>query len=470
MQDKAPSAVGGIIRLEAPEPPAPLSTGGRLTNVVMGAGPGGLLTACLLAKAGKPVVIVEMRPRPTDFYGSLPVVLNTRGLHALSQLGPSEIGRFQKHGRPVEQVAIQSKGKTVAAVQTYGTCIMRDQAVGLLLETADSLNVPIYWEHKLVKLDVKGKTMTLERTKADGAGVETICLSIDGCLVGADGNFSKVRRECVEEGLLAVETRPWGIKMRYVLAPNPPSPSPDVRGEIHYVLGADAYVCQQPDGVWSLSFSLHDGSPDFEVLNSTEATPENKAKLREYAHKLAPAFASHLLTSDDFYDNYFACKMFDGALVKCSTLSPSPWIALVGDAAHAVAPYTGEGINSALESASILAATLARGGTATDYDRERREDAHAAYQFACRNQLLITGKPQDKCANTFTQVMLGIGKKLGLIEGVIQDYMLGAKAKDEPRVWRYTEIMELDTRHRRFLYPLGLGCFFGCCCCCGRCK
>merc|ERR1712113_1089192 len=100
-----------------------------------------------------------------------------------------------------------------------------------------------------------------------------------------------------------------------------------------------------------------------------------------------------------------------------------------------------------------------------DYDAERREDAHAAYAIAKRNQLLINGQPRHKCANTFTMAMLGIGKKLGCVRGTIQDYMLGAQAKDEPRVWRYSELVDLDTRQRRFIYPCGMCCFHLCCCC-----
>merc|ERR1712194_678307 len=100
-------------------------------------------------------------------------------------------------------------------------------------------------------------------------------------------------------------------------------------------------------------------------------SPENVALLRELCEAKATPFAKHLLTNDDVYRSFFSCRAFNGLIVKCSTLAPTDWIALIGDAAHGVAPFTGEGINSALESASILADVLINGGSATDFDSRR---------------------------------------------------------------------------------------------------
>merc|ERR1712037_203621 len=101
-----------------------------------------------------------------------------------------------------------------------------------------------------------------------------------------------------------------------------------------------------------------------------------------------------------------------------------------GDAAHGVAPFTGEGINSALESAMILANVLIQGGSCRQFDDERRLDAHAVHEIALRNRAIVVGDPTELCANTFVTIMLGIGKKLGCVGGTIQDYMLGKRASE----------------------------------------
>ena len=60
---------------------------------------------------------------------------------------------------------------------------------------------------------------------------------------------------------------------------------------------------------------------------------------------------------------------------RCSSLAPTNWIALIGDAAHAVAPFTGEGINSALESAMLLSDILATpGASCAEFDEVNRAE------------------------------------------------------------------------------------------------
>ena len=190
----------GSLRLEPPaEPPAPLADGARLENVVVGAGPAGLLAACLLAKAGTPVVVVDARERPTEFYGSFPVVLNMRGLTALLALGEGIAERFRAAGRAVRQLHVVPDNKTVAQVDTHGTCIMRDTAAGMLLSIADELGVPIHWNTKLLAIDLPARQCTFEQ--GDGS----VSLSA-GKLIAADGNWSKVRRICEEQAGLQVET------------------------------------------------------------------------------------------------------------------------------------------------------------------------------------------------------------------------------------------------------------------------
>jgi len=61
------------------------------------------------------------------------------------------------------------------------------------------------------------------------------------------------------------------------------------------------------------------------------------------------------LFSDDELRRYFTRKTYRGAIITCNKMNIGEWILLLGDAAHAVLPPTGEGINSGLEDTVVFA-------------------------------------------------------------------------------------------------------------------
>ena len=88
-----------------------------------------ILRGCTTLNALKPATRRHARERPAEFYGSFPVVPNMRGQAALSALGDDVFSRFSAVGRAVRELHVVPDNKTVARVETHGTCIMRDQAV-----------------------------------------------------------------------------------------------------------------------------------------------------------------------------------------------------------------------------------------------------------------------------------------------------------------------------------------------------
>merc|ERR1719299_71456 len=95
---------------------------------------------------------------------------------------------------------------------------------------------------------------------------------------------------------------------------------------MHYVLGDKGYVCQQPDGVWSVSLRVLPGV-DEPFLTAEAATEDNIRQLREYCERHAAVPAANLL-DDEAYRGFYSCRAFGGLVIKCSCLNPDGWVCI----------------------------------------------------------------------------------------------------------------------------------------------
>mmetsp|Transcript_82482 Transcript_82482/g.237141 ORF Transcript_82482/g.237141 Transcript_82482/m.237141 type:complete len:472 (-) Transcript_82482:21-1436(-) len=426
--------------------------GADFDYVVVGAGPAGLAAAGHLAKGGHKVAIFDFRPRPENVFGSYPVVLNPRGLQALERLDPALVTKANEIGMDVKELHIVPDNRTVAQVKTFGTGIMRDQASQILLEHCETRDtIKFFWEHKLEEANLEAHSLTF--TTADGSKVT---LTDIRQLVAADGNRSRIRRACAAQVPdFTAEELPWGFQLRFMNS-KAGLQQTEVNKDFHYVLGDKGYVCQQPNGVWSVSLRVLPGV-DEDFLTADDATEERVTKLREYTEKYAGFVAKHLLTEED-YKGFYNCRAFGGLVVKCSCLNPAGWIVIIGDACHAVQPATGEGINSGLEDASILGQCVAEhpDDPFAAYDRLHRADAHALQLLALQARDKVVASPRQKVSNVMVTIGLGIAKRTGIIEGTIQDFMLGELAKTVG-VKSYAELVEMEGRQSRGLKTFANG-------------
>jgi len=415
-----------------------------MAYVVVGGGPAGLAAAAHLAKTGAKVSVYEGRPRPENVFGSYPVVLNARGFSSLEQLDQTVADRAVKIGLQVKQLHVVPKNRTVARVPTWGTGIMRDQVAQILLEHAEAQpNISFFWNHKLTAVDFEAHTCSFE-----APGASSVTVQADR-LVAADGNKSKIRRLCQEHVAdFECQADPWGFQLRFMTSR---SKSDQVDPSVHFVLGDKGYVCQQPDGVWSVSLRVLQSDDDFLKGSFSES---NAKRLKEYTEEHAK-FAADLL-DEEAYKSFYDTPAFDGLVVKCSCLNPAGWICLIGDAAHAVQPATGEGINSGLEDAAVLGACVCEHpeDPFSAFDARQRPNAHALNVLALQaREKVLQPPPRQQAVNIMVTIGLGIAKKVGIIEGTNQDFMLGEKAR-LVGVKTYSELIDMEQRQTRVLRPI----------------
>ena len=344
---------------------------------IVGGGLAGSLLALALAERGYRVDVFERRddPRGEGAEGgrSINLGLSKRGIQALTEVGLIEM---------VMPLTVVMRGRVIHApdgatrFQPYGKnrgevlySIDRSELIRLLLDRAERHpQVKLHFEHRLTSVDKASRTLHIEH---DGRTREVR----PDWVICADGAFSRTRPE-MQRGLRADfhrEYLEWGYK-ELTLPAGPDGASVIDQTALHVWPRSHCLFVSHPnrDGSHTLTLFLpHEGPDSFE----TTRTPDQiQALFRKYFPDLLPMLPA-------LVEQWTSRPT--GALLTTRT-APwrySDWMVLVGDAAHAVYPFYGQGMNSAFEDCSALLSALKAHGTARAEDRAA---AFAVYEQARR--------------------------------------------------------------------------------------
>eukprot|EP00756_Hemistasia_phaeocysticola_P001072 Hpha_TRINITY_DN10779_c0_g1::TRINITY_DN10779_c0_g1_i1::g.43632::m.43632/K00486/KMO; kynurenine 3-monooxygenase len=398
---------------------------------ILGAGPAGLAAALAFHNVGfQDIYVYEDREeavvRQQAAEESYPIGVNPRGRRGLQDVitqhkaieepgGQERSDRFFSEAFAALGGYVQSWDIMVSrwewrvaqfrSGQVIGTT--RSAVVQMLLaeikrRSEQHPGVHVHYGHKAVAADIPSRTLTLET----GEGPTRVSADL---LIVANGFRSRIRDSLAEQekaartqAPLAVRQWEWNTTFRVLVGRRPevqkaqPQPKEALDPAVHYIVNG-VYVAKIPDGRWVAVMSTKDGDKSSEFLLSKEQSPENATKLREHLAARAPRVVHQF--DDEEYTNFFGRPTFTGAVTWVSKLSVDNWALLIGDAAHAVIPASGEGINSSLEDASVIQRMLSRVYTAdpppdgnhlaaflSQFEAERLPDAHAltniAYSYA----------------------------------------------------------------------------------------
>jgi flavin-dependent dehydrogenase len=322
--------------------------------VVVGAGPAGALTATLLARRGRRVVLVERSPAYR--WRACGVFASPAAVHMLRGVGvdDAEIARV---ARPIPAMRVETAAGTSFRL-TYGD---DDQlvapAVGfdrsaldpLLIDLAAASGVVVHRGETVTSVD-EGRV-----TLAGGLSIRA------GVIVGADGLRSVVARSF---GV----ARPARLSPRVGLTFHVMDPRPAGRDDARMVLFRGGYVGLAPVPGRRVNVGIVLGGRWLERLrrNGAEAT---------VTRVLGAIPAGPGDTVD--WSAAAKCDEIEGAAplgVRAERRAGPGWL-LVGDAAGFLDPFTGEGLHRALTSARLAAAAVHR--TLND-----DPEAMAAYEHA----------------------------------------------------------------------------------------
>src|SRR3984893_2129229 len=343
-------------------------TGKAETVSLIGAGLNGPLLALGLVKRGFHVEIYERRPdmrRVRVSAGrSINLALSTRGIHALNQSGLWD---------EMRKIIIPMKGRMMHSVkseltfQPYGKddaevihCISRAELNVALMNAAQQQCVEIHFQQRCTGIDLRTGAIQL---RDERSGRERALES--GVVIGCDGSASVIRAEMLKLSRfnLSQQYLDYGYKElmmatgpngRHVLEPNALHIWP--RG--NYMLIALPNL----DGTFAcILFLPFEGPISFAQLTTTSAAVEF----------FQSCFPDALSLMPDLPDNFFVNPTGAMVTIKCSPWHVGERVLLLGDAAHAIVPFFGQGINCGFEDCTCLLELVDRHGS--DWERIFRE-------------------------------------------------------------------------------------------------
>ncbi|XP_055573551.1 kynurenine 3-monooxygenase isoform X2 [Falco biarmicus] len=329
---------------------------------IVGGGLVGALNACFFAKRGFQVDVYEARQdiRVASFTRgrSINLALSHRGCQALRAVGMEE--QIVTKGIPMWARRIHTpSGKKYSIPygkkNQYILSVDRANLNRELLTAAEKYsNTKVYFGHKLLGCNAELGTLTIKR--ADQQPLEVTYDLIVGC----DGAFSTVRKQFMRQARFnySHEYIPHG----YMELTIPPKDGDD-----------KSFTC-----------TLFMPFEEFEKLTTGEQVLDF---FQTYFPDAIPLIGERELKHD-----YFLLPAQAMISVKCSSYHLASRCVLMGDAAHAVVPFYGQGMNAGFEDCLVFDELMDQfhndlGACLPEFSRLRVPDDHAISDLAMYNYI-----------------------------------------------------------------------------------
>jgi kynurenine 3-monooxygenase len=353
---------------------------------IVGAGLAGALLALLCARRGLQVTLYERRPDPRQAHPeqgrSINLALAARGICALEQAGVMQAVRPHLIGMRGRMVHEPGAG---ASLQPYGQraeeviwSVGRAELNRVLIDAAARhAGVAVHFSQACLGVDPQADRLRLRNT-VSGAEHEVALTPT----IAADGAGSVVRT-CLA-GVAAVAAREDWLDHDYKELTIPARNGQHVleRHALHVWPRGGFMLIALPntDGSFTATlFLARTGAASFARLASAAAVGDFFARefpdVVPYMPDLVSEFASH-------------------PQGRLGTVHVAPWhlggkVLLLGDAAHAIVPFHGQGMNAAFEDCAVLDSLLAGGGDLRavfgQFESARRGNTAAIAQMAIEN-------------------------------------------------------------------------------------
>ena len=359
---------------------------GKNITIVGGGLVGSLLTV-FLAKRGHTVNLYERRadPRKASLYAgrSINLVVSHRGWTALKAAGVHEAverivvpvyarmthdrdGKLTRLPYSIDERAIHS--------------VSRGELNRVMLNEAEKLpGVKLHFEHRCTGVHLDTGTCSFHN-ELNG---ENVAVPAD-VVFGSDGAPSAVRQEMMK-GRFNFSQSFIEHDYKEIAFPSKADGSPQMDPHCLHIWARRYFMmmglANQDGGFTGTLFMPHEGEFSFDTIK------DEKDLMRFFeAH-----FGDAIPMIPDLAEQYFRNPQSNLAIIRCGPWTHKDKVALIGDAAHAIVPFYGEGMNAGYEDCKVLNDLLNQHGddnwgTVLDaYNKARKPNGDAIADLSLRN-------------------------------------------------------------------------------------
>ena len=356
------------------------------------------MLAAYLGRRGHEVDLYERRadPREGNIVGgrSINLAISTRGIHALERIGIAD--EALRHAIPMRGRMIHDKSGALlfspydVNPQKCINSIGRAALNTTVIEAAQRYpNVRVHFNHKCTDVD-------LDSAAAHFETVNGAVTARGDAIIGVDGAFSAVRNS-MQLDIANFQYDESYLAHGYKELTIPPAldGSWQMEKNVLHIWPRKSFMMialPNPDGSFTCTLFW-----EFEGPRSFATTKSNEDVRRFFAEEFPDAVPLMPTLLQDFRDNP------TGSLV---TIRCAPWfyrdkVCLLGDAAHAVVPFYGQGMNAAFEDCVVLDECLQkfpqnRERAFAEYFHRRKGNADALADLAVGNFIEMRDKTASK--------------------------------------------------------------------------
>ena len=365
---------------------------------LVGAGLVGSLLSIYLSKKGYKVNVYERRPdmRRTNGYAgrSINLALSDRGWRGLEGVGIADeikkiaipmYGRFIHHKDGTN--AYQPYGKENQAIYSVSRADINMKLMDLAEKHSD---IKFHFNKRCTNINRQNLELSFEDN--DSKNTETVHSDL---IFGADGAFSASRLN-MQLNSDRFEYKQHYIDCGYKELIIPPGENGKFlleKNSLHiWPRGSFMMIAlPNPDGNFTCTLFLpFEGEKSFENLKTRES-------VKQFFDE---EFSSAVPLMPTLLEDFFANPTSSLVTVKCFPWTFDNKIGLIGDAAHAIVPFYGQGMNCGFEDCVVLNDLIEKHNHNWDtifpeYQRLRKPDGDAIADLAIANFVEMRDKTAD---------------------------------------------------------------------------